>query len=279
MIRQSEKQLFHLFNKDATIWTGSKFNLNNIENSEFFCINELKNLNNRTNENVLIKQNFLIEFDEGTFEQQEAAISLIEATGLNIATAVFSGSKSIHLIISAAESLDLEYRQTWLALAAEIRSITGLTPDAACKNEARLSRLAGAIRPETGLEQRLLHVGGFVTNEKFAKLAAKHQIKTSVLNTSKVPLESSMDLENFKIKLEKHTGLWSKLRGVRIWAKHVNMYPEILKLTIWAVETTGVPKNVFLEYAEQKIFPHLLNAGYPADKLDKAIHNAYDYLS
>lgn len=278
MNEQTLKQLEHLFPDTVNIWTGDKYTLLEPENSEFFCINPLKNFDNRQNENVLEKRNFLIEFDEGSLEDQKASISTIESSGLKIASAVYSGSKSIHLIFSMAENLTVDYRSAWLALSMECASLTGLNADPACKNEARLSRLAGIVRADTGLSQELLHLGGFLTNAKVLELINKHQIRTSINNEDVVPL-NDMNLTKFKFAIQKHKGLWSKLRSAPIWAKPVNMYPELLKLTIWAVEKTGVPKETFLQYSQENIFPYLVQVGYPTDKLDKAIHNAYDYLS
>ena len=273
------KQLNHLFPDEVQIWTGSKYELLHPEESEFFCINPLKNLDNRTNENVLEYRNFLIEFDEGSLEDQKASISKIESSGLKIASAVYSGGKSVHLIFSMAEKLAFDYRQSWLAVCMEAEQLSNLSADPSCKNEARLSRLAGVIRQDTGKEQELLHLGGFLTNEKIAELINKHNIRAASLSSGPITVNQKMSLLKFKIEIQKYRGLWSKLRGARDWAGPINMYPELLKLTIWAIEKTGVPKDTFLEYSKEKIFPHLLEKGYPAEKLDKAINNAYDYLS
>jgi hypothetical protein len=279
MNEQTLKQLEHLFPDTVNIWTGDKFKLLEPANSEFFCINPLKNFNNRTNDNVLETRNFLMEFDDAPLADQEAAISTIEKNGLKVASAVYSGSKSVHLIFSLAETLNVDYRAAWLALATEVLELTNLMADPACKNEARLSRLAGVTRPDTGKPQTLLHLGGFITNAKLNQLIFKHKIKTSKVLTEVTAENPNMSLLDFKFELDRfeHRGLHSKLRGARGWAEPVNMYPILFKLTHWAIDATGVPRETFLQYAQEKIFPHLINKGYPADKLDKAIHNAYNY--
>jgi hypothetical protein len=53
------------------------------------------------------------------------------------------------------------------------------------------------------------------------------------------------------------------------------MYPELLKLTYWAIDSTGVDKDTFLEVLWEKTFPKLLEAGYPERKLVVAINDAY----
>jgi hypothetical protein len=270
------KQLKHLFDASDLIWTGDKFAFKPAKNSEFFCINSLKSLESRTNENVAEAKNFLMEFDEGSLEDQTAAILKLESAGLNVASAVFSGSKSVHLILSMAESLNYDYRQTWIALAAEVRSLTGLNPDAACKNEARLSRLAGAVRADTGLEQSLLHTGGFITNAKIAELIAKHKVNVSIKKGVRTPINPDLDITDFENIIRTKKGIHSKIMNVHKWAQPVGMYNELFKLTKWIMDETGAPKEIVLTYASQKLFPTLLQAGYPEFKLDKAIHAAYD---
>lgn len=279
MNEQILTQINKLFAETDNVWTGNKYSLLQPAQSEFFCINPLKNLENRTNDNVITARNFLLEFDGASLEDQEAAIPTIEASGLKIATATYSGSKSIHIIFSLAESLTVDYRAAWLALATEVLELTNLMADPACKNEARLSRLAGVTRSDTGKMQSLLHTGGYITNAKLNQLIYKHKIKTSKVLTEATAENPDMDLLDFKFELDKfeNKGLHSKLRGARGWAEPVGMYPVLFKLTHWAIDSTGVPKETFLQYAQEKIFPHLINKGYPADKLDKAIHNAYDY--
>lgn len=281
MNEQTKKHLNHLFPDTVNIWTGNKYEILPPEKSEFFCINPLKNLNNRTNDNVLETRNFLMEFDDAPVEEQEAAVSTLEKNGLKVASAVYSGSKSVHIIFSLAETLNVDYRAAWLALATEVLELTNLIADPSCKNEARLSRLAGVTRPDTGKPQELLHLGGYITNAKLSQLINKHKIKTSKVLTESTAVNPDMSLVKFKFEISKfeNKGLYSKLRGARHWAKPVNMYPELFKLTNWAIDSTGVPRETFIQYAQEKIYQHLLNVGYPADKLDKAIHNAYDYKS
>lgn len=277
MNEQTKKQLEHLFTTEDNVYTGDKYKLLPIQDSEFFVINPLKNLDNRSAENVSDFRNFLFEFDNAPYEEQYATIARLESSGINVATAVFSGSKSIHLILSMAEKLNLDYKQTWLALSFEINNLTGLMPDQACKNPNRLSRLAGATRSETGIEQKLLHIGGFIKNDLLLNLVNKYNIKYSVKGET-VPMNDNLDYQSFEnLLLKKQKGLYSRIKLVDTWADSVGMYPELFRLTTWAIDATGVPKQVFKEYARENIYPALLEAGYPSNKLDKPIDHAYDY--
>lgn len=279
MNEQTKKQFDKLFSDTDIVYTGDKYGLLRVELSEFFVINPLNNLDNRTNENVSEAKNFLMEFDTGTYEEQLSTIEILEASNLPVTTATFSGSKSIHLILSMAEKLNYDYRQAWVALAAEITELTGLSPDKSCKNEARLSRLAGATRPETGKEQTLLHTGGYLKNSKISELVQKYGIKAPGLNTVTVSMNPDLDLIRFKwaLKEQINAGLSSTLRSAPAWAASEGMYFQLFRITNWVIDSTGAPRETFLEYAKEKIYPHLLNAGYPAYKLDKPINNAYDW--
>jgi hypothetical protein len=272
------QQLDHIFpNLQHQVWTGSKYELAEVENSEFFCINPLHSLENRKNENVAELRNFLIEFDEASIETQTAAILKLESAGLNIASAVFSGSKSLHLILSMAEPLVYEYRQAWQALSSEVRSICGLEADGACKNEARLSRLAGAIRSDNGVMQDLVHLGGYLTNDKIGECIHRHNIKISIPNSVSVEMNLSLDVNDLASLISKQDKIHNKINNIHHWAKPQGVYKHLFKLTLDIIDTCGAPKSTLLEYASTEIFPYLKAAGYPEHKLDKAINNAYDW--
>jgi hypothetical protein len=272
-----KSQLDHLFTPDQFVFTGDEYYLQPVDRSAFFCINPVSNLDNRQLDNLSNLQNFLIEFDEAELTDQKAAIPLIEQAGINIATAVYSGSKSVHLIFSMAETLQTDYRSAWIALSLEIKQLTGLKADPQCKNANRLSRLAGYTRPDTGKVQELLHVGGYIKNELLHNLILKHDIKSTV-KQSMAPLNNSLDVSDFETLLRRQEhGLLNKFLTVDRWASSIGMYDKLFRLTCWAIDATGVPEGVFKEYARRKLYPSLLEAGYPANKLDRPIENAYTY--
>lgn len=271
------RQLNLLFEENEFVWTGSTFKASGPEVSEFFVINPLKSLDNRKDENVAVYRNFLIEFDNAPLEAQIAALSQIERSGLNIRTAVFSGSKSYHLIFSLADNLSCDYKAAWEALAAEVESITTLIPDGACKNPARLSRLAGATRADKNKVQELVHTGKLITNATINGLIQKHRIETTVNKASKVDMELEMSIEDFERRVRiSAKGLNSMINKVQYWAAPAGMHPEILRLTLWAIDSTGVPVSTFIQFAETKLIPHLKAAGYPPEKVYRAINMAYE---
>lgn len=114
----------------------------------FLSINALTGW--RSDANVATHRNFLLEFDQGTFEAQKA---IVQASGVPISAAVSSGNKSIHFYVCLQEPVTaVEYahlaRRLFLALP---------TADKSCKNPSRLARLPGRIRPDTGKLQECLY--------------------------------------------------------------------------------------------------------------------------
>lgn len=132
----------------------------------YFCINALHpyqdlapskdwhspNTPRRADANVVCYRNFLIELDKmAPSEQIDYVTSALPVTSI-----VHSGGKSHHFIISLTEPLQTaeEYREVASRLLV-------LFPEAdrMCKNPSRLSRLPFRFRPETGAEQKLIHLG------------------------------------------------------------------------------------------------------------------------
>lgn len=128
----------------------NKFHLD----AQFFCINALKG--SRSDRNVATYRNFLLEFDTGHLKDH-----LSWLRGLPISTAVSSGGKSTHFIVSLQDALydETEYRE----VAARLHQLIP-EADKSTKNPSRLSRVPGVIRANTGLEQKLLALHGRVPN-------------------------------------------------------------------------------------------------------------------
>lgn len=144
----------------------------------FFCINALHpelDLNptkeyhapdkpRRADHNVICFRNFLLEIDDIPVEEQQ---ELLKSRNLPYTSAVYSGSKSVHFIISLKEPLkDInEYRHLALRLHALIPEA-----DPTSKNPSRLSRLPNSIRPDTGNMQKLLYLGDRIDNNYLLSL-------------------------------------------------------------------------------------------------------------
>lgn len=131
----------------------------------FFSINPLDSKKTRADSSVLKYRNILLEMDKIPLEHQQA---IIQGSQMPYSTAVFSGSKSIHYIISLQEPL--VDGQLYRSLVKRVyKAIGNDLVDHSCKNPSRFSRLPGHIRLDTGKEQELLYVGERVPLETLEK--------------------------------------------------------------------------------------------------------------
>jgi hypothetical protein len=124
--------------------------------TEFFSINALKD--SRLDANVTCFRNFLIEFDEGSQEEHlEAMVNVPHST------AVYSGGKSTHFIISLEDPLydAREYKE----IAIRIHLLLDGKADPSTKNPSRLSRTPDVLRKDTGKIQDLLFIGQRIENK------------------------------------------------------------------------------------------------------------------
>lgn len=105
----------------------------------------------RADANVVSYRNFLLELDNGSLEDQKNLVT----SRLPVSAITYSGGKSLHFLISLVQPLGTleEYRNVATRL-------LNLVPeaDSSCRNPSRLTRLPGARRPDTGLEQTLLYL-------------------------------------------------------------------------------------------------------------------------
>ena len=136
----------------------------------FFCINPLNPSNDlnptesyhaahkprRADHNVVKYRNFLIECDKISLEEQTDLIRNVKK--LPYATAIYSGGKSIHFIISLDKPVAT--REEYDDLARRIvKAIGGKdVVDVANKNPSRLSRCPNVFREDKGRMQSLIEV-------------------------------------------------------------------------------------------------------------------------
>lgn len=121
---------------------------------EFEVLNELKDCSNRTDANCIKHTRFLFEMDKADLKEQ----CMYARTTRNIITrCVYSGSKSIHMIIEfPAKYEDFckeNYREVWEYIN---NNVFDGKCDTQCRNPSRLTRRPGVIRKDTGKEQKLL---------------------------------------------------------------------------------------------------------------------------
>lgn len=93
----------------------------------------------------------MVEADDGTIEEQEAAIARLH---LPWAALIHSGNISVHAIVRV-DAKDIDEFHERFDLLRVICADNGLNIDKSCRNPSRLSRLPGVTR-ETGKEQKLL---------------------------------------------------------------------------------------------------------------------------
>ncbi len=126
---------------------------------QFFSINPLKPGTRRKDENVAVYRNFLLEIDRLPLPEQRPAI---EALGIPYTSLVYSGGKSLHIIISLAVPCqsEKEYRDLGLRLMAAVPIC-----DPTTKNPSRLSRTPSAVR-DNGETQTLIEMRGPVSNSE-----------------------------------------------------------------------------------------------------------------
>lgn len=115
----------------------------------------------RADHNVTVFRNILIELDKGPLREQWA---LITKLGLPYSSAVSSGGKSYHFILSLEDALP--DRAGYDALVKRIYSVLGDRIDQACKNPSRLSRTPGHFREETQKYQNLCDLRARVSREE-----------------------------------------------------------------------------------------------------------------
>ena len=122
---------------------------------QFFSINSLSGP--RKDANVSNYRNILIEFDTGSIPEQ---IATLTASRIPYTSLCFSGSKSIHCIISLESPLanEFEYRSLVERIYAKIPGI-----DKACGNPSRFSRAPGGNR--NGVEQSLIELHQRIPNK------------------------------------------------------------------------------------------------------------------
>ncbi len=141
------------------------FSINPLDGESDRCASEAYHFPQRPRRadgNVIKFRNFLIEIDDPTMSVQEQ-LDYIAKLKMPFSTAVYSGGKSVHFIISLAESLD--DRNDYDQLAKRIfRAVP--KADKCCKNPSRFSRMPEHYRSEKGRSQTLLKVESRIPLQK-----------------------------------------------------------------------------------------------------------------
>jgi hypothetical protein len=146
----------------------SQSNLNE-EATVLVAINPIEG--QRNDENVTAYRTFMIELDDMSLENQLNYVKLME---FPYSYCCFSGNKSLHFAIVLDHDIpsDTIYRHTyqWILNIME-------QADQNTKNPSRSVRFPGVIRPDTGKEQRVVHMGERISLETLSKWLNKHPHK------------------------------------------------------------------------------------------------------
>jgi len=116
----------------------------------FVALNPIKGF--RTDSGVYKFKNFLLELDE---YGKDAQINYVKSLGIPYSAMVWSGSKSVHTLISLKESLPNE--QIYRFIYKWMLNVASLC-DQQLGNPSRSLRIPGAIRPETNNLQELIEL-------------------------------------------------------------------------------------------------------------------------
>lgn len=106
----------------------------------------------RRDVNVTKFRSFLVELDSGSLKEQ---FEYVKSLNMPYSTCIFSGSKSLHYVITLDE--DLPDEETYRYIAEWILKIVSKA-DQMTKNPSRSVRCAGNIRKETGNEMKMLEL-------------------------------------------------------------------------------------------------------------------------
>lgn len=145
----------------------------------------------RQDANCKAYRNFLLELDVGDIAGQ---IQYIKALGTPYSSLVFSGSKSVHTVISL--DTDLPSEAVYRVFAEWMLNIATLC-DQNIKNPSRSTRIPGAYR-EPGKKQELLEYRGPVKLTDFVAWLHAHPDAKPTTKERKVRPDGGLDIQGLK---------------------------------------------------------------------------------
>lgn len=157
------------------------------ENTRFLTINPLKG-DTRLDKNVVSFRSFLFELDDLSLKDQ---YTLIKDRGTPYSVCTFSGSKSLHFVLTLEEDLPnisvYRFYYEWL-----LKTIP--EADQSTKNPSRGMRFPGVMRPETGKMQKLVEAKSRIPNETF--MAYLSRFPDAKPRKKKVSLDETVPANN-----------------------------------------------------------------------------------
>lgn len=245
-------QLAALFREGEVV--GSKVSLLSLPTYDptascrFFCINPLKQAGKLELENIAEYRNILVEMDTGSIEEQWKHI---EGSKLPWTTCVYSGGKSLHFIISVEDGLGtLEFYNKIALIICK-----ALGADTSTINPNRLSRLAGSVREDTGLEQELVEVRKSI---RFADLLNWRYIEAPLkLRKAMDKIDDELTAKWFNQQLAAKTPVdeanssttmppvyVAMLREGALHPETTSRHQSLVKFAVWLKEHWHEPENI-----------------------------------
>jgi hypothetical protein len=133
-------------------WHTQSHPINFNAKSELFCLNPIHPNSTRREDDLVGFRNILVEMDHGSRYSQ---VNHINKCKMPFTTAVWSGGRSMHFIISLTEFVD---KKKFKSLCKRIHIALERKNDPQCQNGAAFSRLPDVKREATGNQQELMEV-------------------------------------------------------------------------------------------------------------------------
>lgn len=228
----------------------------------------------RADMNVSSFRNFVFEMDGLPLEEQKA---LLEATSLPWATVTFSGSKSLHAILSLSRPLEAqvhtfeglqEYKRVWRMITGYIDKIAkeiGVRApdipsviDGSCQNASRFTRYPNSIRPKKGTLQEVLSIGDRMSPESFDDLLTKcptvHISDYEYINLNR-PEKLMEDEEEFIAVAPRK--LWLDYIKYTTWGAPEGAYKWIFRICMWAIDDLNASQELVTSLVDRYVIPRL----------------------
>jgi hypothetical protein len=240
----------------------------------------------RADINVKSFRNFIFEIDSLSLEQQ---LKVIEECGIEFSAVVYSGGKSYHCLICLENCLGGvhtksgidEYKRIWTRIAAKIDS-TSLSlgfddkvVDPSCKNPSRFTRYPEFKAVGRDIQTIVSFADSRISNDQFnvlLKTCPELKIEASSKAINMGDVDSIKEFWSIS-----STGLKNAIR-YPIWARSsAGLYPEALKIVLWAIDETNVDQELLIRIFEKSVFRQYERVGYPREKWYTAIEDGYRF--
>ena len=213
-----------------------------------FCINPLSTW--RDGKHTTAINSLLFEVDDDIPIKEQ--VKLFEQSGLPYTTMVYSGKKSIHVIVRFTEQLDEKYfRPTWLAISNALKK-HGIPVDPATMKIPQLSRVPNSMRPDTGKKQTLVFIKERVSMLEMTEWLTLNDIVVEEpkvrKNTVYIPNENDAvdDEEKFQAAYnmyKKKYGEFESTATTGNWVNCVNIGTLCYKVDLSLASSIGLCNN------------------------------------